>query len=86
MTLKEEIKKYAKGFDWMNGGRFEALAMELGYKPSNASRRCRELVNEGIFERRLNERRCVEYRYFPTPKSPQEKEKERQEMLKFSMM
>jgi len=47
---------------WINGGQLEKLGMELGYKASNSSRRGRELVKNGILERRLNERHCVEYR------------------------
>lgn len=34
----------------VNGGELERLAMEHGYKASNASRRCRELENEGIIK------------------------------------
>lgn len=49
--------------DWVNGARLEKLAMELGYKASNSSRRGRELVRGGILERRLNAKKCVEYRW-----------------------
>lgn len=47
-SLKERILVYLSGTDkWINGGEIERLAMNVGYKSSNASRRCRELVNEG---------------------------------------
>lgn len=29
---------------WINGGELERLALEAGFKSSNASRRCREMV------------------------------------------
>ena len=63
-SLKTEIRFqiYNEYPNWVNGGRAERLAMELGFKSSNASRRCRELENEGIFERRIN-KGSVEYRY-----------------------
>jgi len=63
-SLKTEIRYlvYSEFPNFVNGGRAERLAMELGFKSSNASRRCRELENEGIFERRIN-KGSVEYRY-----------------------
>lgn len=48
---------------WINGGVIEELAFKLKFKPSNGSRRCRELACEGVLERKLNLRRQVEYRY-----------------------
>lgn len=65
MSLRESIIEYAKRYphQFLNGGEFERLALDMGKKSSNASRRCRELENEGILESRLNEKRCVEYKY-----------------------
>lgn len=48
---------------FVNGGELERLGMDLGYKASNASRRCRELEKEGGIEKRENEKGSVEYRY-----------------------
>lgn len=44
MTLTEKIIELADNEypNWCNGGRFERLAGELGFKMSNASRRLRE--------------------------------------------
>lgn len=46
---------------WINGGDIEREALIAGYKASNASRRCRELVKEGLLCRREN-KGTVEYR------------------------
>jgi len=64
-SLKGLIIEYARTRqgDWFNGGSIEVLAGKNGYKASNASRRARELCNSGILERRLNEQRCVEYKW-----------------------
>ena len=48
---------------WINGGEIERLALEAGYKASNASRRCRELAKEGHIRRRENAKGFVEYRF-----------------------
>lgn len=56
--------KQADPEHWINGGEIEKLAQSVGYKASNASRRCRELVNDCILERRENKKGHVEYRYF----------------------
>ena len=47
---------------WINGGELEQFAITQFYKASNGSRRCRELADEGTFERRMNGK-SVEYRY-----------------------
>lgn len=66
--LKNELLQFARRRQaWINGGEYERIAMDLGFKPSNASRRLRELQNEGRLEKRLNEKRCVEYKYIPLP-------------------
>jgi len=41
--------------NFRNGGEIERLAESSGYKASNASRRCRELENEGLIERKMVE-------------------------------
>lgn len=52
-SLKERILKYIRNQQgWINGGQLERLSLEAGYKASNGSRRCRELVNEGLLERK----------------------------------
>jgi hypothetical protein len=53
---------------WVNGGELEQFAITQLYKASNGSRRCRELEDEGTFERRINGK-SVEYRYLQ--KEPQ---------------
>jgi len=65
MGLKTDLISFAKRNygEWINGGEFERFAMELGYKPSNASRRLRELADNNIFDHRYNEKRQVEYKY-----------------------
>lgn len=50
--------------DWTNGGEVERMALNNGYKASNASRRMRELANEGILDRKI-EAGSVWYRYVP---------------------
>lgn len=73
MSLKSELKEFAQKRgrgEFTNGGEFERLAMDLGFKPSNASRRLRELENEGFLEVRYNEKRCAEYRYKPPELPP----------------
>jgi hypothetical protein len=55
LYLKE---KYPK---WINGGEFETFSITQGYKACNGSRPCRELADEGTFERRMNGK-LVEYR------------------------
>jgi hypothetical protein len=54
-SLKEKLLLYATGKSnvWINGGEFERLAMNEGYKASNCSRRLRELANEGKLLRKV---------------------------------
>lgn len=53
ISLREKLILFAKGKrQFTNGGEFERLALNEGYKASNASRRCRELVDCGIFDRK----------------------------------
>lgn len=53
ISLKEQIYRNASAERWINGAEFERLAQDHGYKASNASRRCRDLVKENRFERKL---------------------------------
>ena len=63
-SLKVLLSLYLKGKypAWINGGELEQFAITQFYKASNGSRRCRELADEGTFERRMNGK-SVEYRY-----------------------
>ncbi len=72
MSLKTRIKDFLYHWSqteprkYINGGEIEREALAAGYKASNASRRLRELVNEGKAEKRLNSKGHVEYRYIPS--------------------
>ena len=55
---------------WINGGELETFSITQGYKASNGSRRCRELADEGTFERRMNGK-SVEYRYKEKESQPE---------------
>jgi DNA-binding transcriptional ArsR family regulator len=45
----------------VNGGELERLALSVGYKASNISRRMREAYEDGLIERRM-EGKSVAYR------------------------
>lgn len=80
-SLKKRIRLYfLRGWlkdpeAWQNGGEVERLAMSIGYKASNASRRCREMesgkLSNGktcpIVLEKKEENGSVWYRYLPTP-------------------
>ena len=54
MSLKQRILAYIrKQNGFCNGGEIERLAMGAKFKPSTASRRLRELCNEGLLERKI---------------------------------
>lgn len=61
LSLTERIKNYfAKRADtYINGRDIEELAMQAGYKASNASRRLRELAEEGYLDREERKGRKV---------------------------
>lgn len=73
-SLKNRIQNYImKQGGLVNGGELERLASEHGYKASNASRRARELENEGIFKNeyidgsvwyKVNEDKFTKVEYF----------------------
>ncbi len=53
-SLKKRIINYLSRHPrWFNVGEIEDLAKDSGYLGSNAGRRCRELVNEGILEKEI---------------------------------
>lgn len=92
MSLRNRINNYLE--DWyqvdqnkfVNGGEIEKLAQDNGYKASNASRRLRELENEGRIEKRYNSKGTVEYRHKPVmvtyaPGYLEIKEQQRQQAL-----
>ena len=83
-SLKKSIYDLAKSRcpEWVNGGEFERLALSVLKKPSNASRRARELCREGYLERRINEKRCVEYRAIP--REERVKELSQEEILRIA--
>ena len=63
ISLSKRIENYLKKYDgWMHSGEIERLALNAGYKSSNAGRRCREMQNDGILERKL-EKGSVLYKY-----------------------
>ena len=67
LGLKQRIKAYLdKCGIWVNGGKIEELSMSVGYKASNGSRRCREMAEDGLIERK-EENGSVWYRTL-TPK------------------
>lgn len=62
-SLKNQIleylqKQYPKV---VHSGEIERFAMGLGFKASNGTRRCRELVGLGLITRSLNEKREAMY-------------------------
>ena len=65
-SLKEKIVEYliSRTGHWVNGGEIEKLAMTMTkrYKASCASRRCKDLLNEGIIIKKI-EKGSVWYRY-----------------------
>jgi hypothetical protein len=63
-ALKVRLAQFAKEKypNWINGGELETFSITQGYKASNGSRRCRELADDGTFERRMNGK-SVEYCY-----------------------
>lgn len=67
--------------NWLGGIKAEEYALKNGFKPSNVSRRLRELCNEGLIERRIFEGH-VEYRYIPPPVLTREQEERR--LLEFA--
>lgn len=73
MTIKTKILNFLTN-EWIYGGQIEDFIRATdGHKASNASRRCRELENEGKIESQIvnfQGRRVVQYR-LKTPNLPQ---------------
>ena len=79
-SLKNYVLQFIKGKypEWVNGGEVERLALDEKYKASNASRRLRELHNEGRLERRINpDNKSVEYLWKVPLVLPREEEEKR---------
>jgi hypothetical protein len=54
MSIKTDITDFLIGRDWVFGGVIEDYIRAVDkHKASNASRRCRELYQEGKLERRM---------------------------------
>lgn len=64
-SLVDRLVRYMKSNPdtWVPGGELERLALSVGYKASNISRRARELVEDGTLERRENSKGHVEYKW-----------------------
>lgn len=63
MSLKQQILNYLQDRQkWISGTELEDFARTIKYKSSNCSRRCRELYNEGLIDRKY-EKGFVSYRY-----------------------
>ena len=63
LALKNKIADRLKLLGgWVHKGRIEERSKEWGYLAETGDRRCRELVNEGILEKK-EERGSVLYRY-----------------------
>lgn len=74
ISLSERILNYLRKYPvYWNGGEIERLALTAGYKASNASRRLRELHEEGLIEREERKRKGVKsvwYRINSNPELP----------------
>lgn len=63
LPLKTRMINYLKkDGGYVNGGELERLALSVGYKASNISRRARECAEDGILERK-EEKGSVWYKY-----------------------
>ena len=62
--LKNRITNYFKNRPsrFINAGEVEALAINVGYKGSTASRQMRYLASEGVLDRKI-EMKSVWYKY-----------------------
>ena len=68
VSLSDRIYKYLLAWKQKNpehftsGDEIERLAQSVGFKASNSSRRCREMVEEGLLEAHYTDKGFVEYR------------------------
>jgi hypothetical protein len=67
--IKQSLRQYLVDYvmsiypNWAHKGELEKMVInQLHYEGDNAARRCRELVNKGIFEKKIVDG-CVLYRY-----------------------
>lgn len=73
-SLRNKILRYLESWEklrpgrWTHKGEIEQKAKEIGYLAENATRRLRELENEGLIEHRLVNG-SGEYRWFKKPLS-----------------
>jgi hypothetical protein len=64
-TAKKQIEMLLRTEPrWFGGNEIEIAAIHAGYKPSNFSRRCREMFEDGAIERRLF-KGFVQYKWIP---------------------
>lgn len=70
ISLVERLIKFMKANSevWIPGGELERIALSVGYKASNISRRARELVEDGTLDRRENSKGHVEYKWHKVEK------------------
>jgi DNA-binding HxlR family transcriptional regulator len=64
-TMKQRIYYYLRNNGEVSGNQLESMASLWESKASVISRRARELVNEGVIERRLSEKGTVQYKLRP---------------------
>ena len=82
----KDLRDFGPDEGWIKAGMLRSKETKHGFIGFRGDRDVRDLVKSGLLEADKDGKyRIVRYKY-PTPKSPEEKEKERQEMLKFSMM
>ena len=64
-TIEQYIREYLKGKSWVAGGYLEQYVYnKKGTKGETTSRRCREMVNDGVIENRYTlykGRKIVQY-------------------------
>ena len=67
LGLKAQVLQFIENYSpgWVHGGSVEDFGISLGYKGSNAGRRCRELENEGKIERKLEKGKVWYKRVMP---------------------
>ena len=68
--IKQSLRQYLVDYVmsvypiWTHKGELERMVInQLHYEGDNVARRCRELVNKGIFEKKIVDG-CVIYRYY----------------------
>ncbi len=65
MSLSKQILNHLEKCHpyFVHSAELEKLAGQWGYKASNCGRRCRELFNKGLIERRYGKQNCVLYQF-----------------------